>query len=234
MSLSYLSLKEKSMKKIALLTTTTIFFVHVFSFAQKTISEGTLTYNISMQSANKQPLSNGLSGAAVTIYLKGALSRTDMVSNLGNERIIYDANAGTAVILREYSGQKLMITLTKENWQEKNRKSDGIIFSYTNEPKEILSYSCDKATAKLNDGSNLTVFYTKELNTLNSSYDPTFKNLHGFPVQYEFESGKLKFVYTLSKIDYNTVPASKFELPKAGYRILTYNENRIGNKEGKQ
>ncbi len=220
------------MKKSTLGTVILLLFISVLSFAQKTISEGTIVYNISMQSANKESLNNSLNGASVTVYLKGALSRTDMVSNLGNEKTIHDTKTGSAVILKEYSGQKLMITLTKANWQSKNKKTDGIIFNTVNETKEILNYQCSKATAKLNDGTVVTVFYTKDLNALNKEYAPAFKNLPGLPMQYEFESGKLKFVYTVAKIDFNAIPIAKFEIPKSGYRVITYDENQQGKKDG--
>ena len=87
-----------------------------FSYAQKTISEGTIVYNISTQSDNKSSTADPMSGATSTVYIKGSLSRTDMVSPLGKESVIYDEKNASGVILKEYSGQKLMITLTKENW----------------------------------------------------------------------------------------------------------------------
>ena len=201
-------------------------------FAQKSISEGTLIYKINMQSATNKPLTNSLNGASVTVYLKGVMSRTDMASSLGNEKTIYDAKAGNAIILKEYSGQKLMITLTKENWVSKNKKTDGIAFTNATETKEISGYQCSKATAKLNDGSLLTVFYTKEIIPLNKDYDPAFKNLPGLPVQYDFESGSVKFIYNLDKIDFNSVATAKFETPKSGYRVMTYDENKLGKKDG--
>ena len=219
------------MKKATLGTMLILQMISNLSFAQKTISEGTVTYNISMQSATKEPLVNSLNGATVTVYLKGAMSRTDMVSNLGNEKTIHDTKAGTAIILKEYSGQKLMVTLTKENWISKNKKTDGIIFITANETKEILGYQCSKATAKLNDGSLLTVFYTKDLTVLNKEYDPSFKNLPGLPVQYEFEYSGMKFIYTIAKIDFNAVAAAKFETPKSGYRVMTYDESKHGKKD---
>ena len=126
---------------------------------------------------------------------------------------------------------KLMITLTKENWIEKNKRSEGIVFTDQNEKKEILGYQCTKATAKLNDGSTLTVFYTKDVAVQNKEYNPLFKNLGGMPMQYEIESGKLKFIYTMSKVDLNPISQTKFDYPKSGYRVITYNENKQGNKK---
>lgn len=199
-------------------------------FAQKVIAEGTLTYNIAIQNTAQKnvPAAN----ASQVVYLKGLVSRTDMMSNLGSEKTIYDAKTGTAAILKEYSGQKLMITLTKENWAEKNNKSQGVTFSDLAEKKAILNYQCTKATAKLNDGSVITVYYTKELAVQNKEYDPLFKNLEGVPLQYEVETDKLTFTYTISKIDQAIVPQSKFDLPKAGYRVITYDENKQGKKNG--
>lgn len=205
-------------------------FSGTVAFAQKAISEGTLSYDIAIKNtADKAPTT--ATNAALTVYIKGTVSRTDMTSNLGSEKTVYDAKAGTAVILKEYSGQKLMITLTKENWKEKNKKSDGVSFTDQAEKKEILNYSCTKAIGKLDDGSTITVFYTKDLTVQNKEYDPLFKTLSGLPLQYEVETGKLKFTYTINKIDQNSLPQVKFDIPKTGYRIITYDENKQGSRK---
>ena len=201
------------------------------SFAQKSVSDATLTFEINIQSAQSQPMANDLNGANFTLYLKGALSRTDMVSSLGNEKTIRDGKTGNAVILKEYSGQKLMITLSKDEWEEKNKKKNDIVFTLSNERKTLIGYNCSKATATLKDGSLLTVYYTKDLIAFNKDYDPTFKSIPGLPLQFEYETAKLKFIYVASKIDFNPVPAAKFEFPKSGYRVMTFSENKQGKKD---
>ncbi len=197
-------------------------------FAQKTLSEGTLTYDISIR--NTAGKNAAVSSATLIVYLKGLISRTDMVSNLGSEKIIHDAKNGTAAILKEYSGQKLMITLTKDNWLEKNSKTQGLAFTDQAEKKQILNYPCTKATAKLNDGTAITVYYTKDVVVQNKEYSPLFNNLAGVPLQYQVETGALTLTYTINKIDQAMVPQNKFELPKAGYRVITYDENKQGKK----
>jgi GLPGLI family protein len=199
----------------------------VFSFAQKTISEGTLVYDIVIQSGNKEPqMADALDGGTVTVYVKGVQSRSDMVSALGKETTIHDAKTGSAVILKEYSGQKLMITLTKENWEQKNKSYSDIKFETTNETKTIAGYQCKKAVAKLANGRSFTVFYTPDLSISNKEYNSTFKNLPGVALEYEYESGSTKYKYTLSKIGFEPVAAAKFDFPKAGYRVMTYEENQ--------
>ncbi|MFT3680009.1 MAG: hypothetical protein QM791_07030 [Ferruginibacter sp.] len=204
----------------------------ISSFAQKTISEGTITYDITVVTGNKEPqMADAFDGATSTVYLKGNLSRTDMVSALGSERTIHDSRKGDAVVLKEYSGQKLMITLTKENWIDKNKKYDGVKFAYSNEKKTISGYECTKATATLQDGRTIVVYYAPGLSVMNKEYDNMFKDLPGLPMEYVFESGKLKFTYTVSKIDFSPVPVSKFDYPKTGYRVMTYADSQAGKKE---
>lgn len=195
--------------------------------AQKTLTDGTLVYNMSVETGAGAPkMADMLDGATTTIYLKGNESRSELVSSLGREATIYNASTGKGVILKDYSGQKLMITLTAKDWQENNRKYEGISFENTGDNATIAGFNCKKAIAKLQNGTTFTVYYTPEVNLVNKSYDAQFKTLPGLPVQYEMESGKMKFKYTLASISYNSVPATKFEVPTSGYRVLTYQETK--------
>ncbi len=207
-------------------------FYGLASQAQKTISEGTITYDISIQNkANSGKTSGGLNGAKSILYLKGGLSRTEMISALGNEITIHNGKVGNAVILKEYSGQKLMITMNKDNWEQRNKKFDGINFENTNETKVIEGYSCKKAIATLKDGSIISVYYTPDLTLMNKEYSQAFKNLPGFPMEYEFETAKSKFNYLVSAIDLSPVAASKFDFPKSGYRVTSYDDIKGGKED---
>jgi GLPGLI family protein len=206
---------------------TACFFICLASLGQKNLAEGSLVYNISVETGSAEPkMADMLDGATTTVYLKGNQSRTEMVSGLGSEATIYSAATGSGVILKDYSGQKLMITLTPEEWDKNNKKYEGITFENTGETLDIAGFNCHKAIAKLKDGSTFTVYYTTDVNVSNKNYDYQFKTLPGLAVQYEMQNGKMKFKFTLSKIDYGGVPASKFEIPKSGYRVLTYEETK--------
>jgi GLPGLI family protein len=194
--------------------------------AQRSIAEATIVYDMEIQSGNGQQSGGALTGATTTVYLKGNNSRTDMVSSLGKETTIYNSKSNSAVILKEFSGQKLMITLTKDNWLTKHKMYSNIKFELTNETKTIGGYNTKKAIAKMPDGKTFEVYYTPELIPANKEYDPTFSTLPGLAVQYEIESGKMKFKYTLSKINYDAVQVSIFDFPAVGYRVMTYEENQ--------
>jgi GLPGLI family protein len=204
-----------------------VLFVGSSLAAQKTFTEGTLVYTMSVETGSGEPkMADMLDGATTTIFLKGTQSRLELVSGLGSEATIYNATSGTGVILKDYSGQKLMITLSPQDWEANNKKYDGIIFENTNENSVISGFNCRKAIAKLKNGSSFTVFYTADVNPANKSYDAQFTTLPGLPVQYEMQSGKMKFKFTLAKITYDPIPSSKFEIPKSGYRVLTYAETK--------
>jgi GLPGLI family protein len=149
-----------------------------------------------------------------------------MVSALASFTTIHDATNNTSVILQEVSGQKLLIRMTAENWKDKNKRYEGITFSNTEETKTIAGYKCVKAIAKMRDGATFSVFYTTEIMPDNIEYNYQFKNLNGLPLEYELTQGNLTIKYTVSKINLNPVPASKFDLPKTGYRELSYEESR--------
>lgn len=199
----------------------------ISSKAQRTIAEAALTYDMEIMNGK-----DALNGASTTIYLKGNNSRIDMVSPLGKEVTIFNSKTDNAVILKEFSGQRLMITLNKENWKAKNKMYSNIRFELTNEYKEIAGFNTRKAIATMTDGKTFIVYYAPELVPANKGYDATFANLPGLPVQYEIESGKMRFRYTLAKINYDPVQVSLFDFPTSGYRIMTYEENQ-NLKKGK-
>src|SRR6476646_7945608 len=210
------------MRKISLILLLSL-SVAFSSVAQKTLSEGFMVYNISIQTGSKEPkMADMLDGATTTVYIKGSQSRTELLSGLGTEATIHDAISGTGVILKNYSGQKLMITLSSDDWKKKNKKYEGITFENTYETAVIAGYNCKKAIAKLSDGTSFVVYYTPDLTVANKDYDYQFKTLQGLPLQYEWQSGKMIFKYTLSKINFDPVSPAKFEIPKSGYRVLTY------------
>lgn len=204
-----------------------LFLISISAKSQKVIAEGTLLYNISIQTGSTEPkMADMLDGATTAIYIKGNQSRSELISGLGSEVTIYDSHKGTGVILKDYSGQKLMITLTRDDWDKKNNKYEGITFENTSETLVIAGYTCKKTIARLKDGSSFVVYYTTELEAADKNYDSEFKNLPGLALQYEWQSGKMKFKYTLSKINFDAVPLSKFEIPKSGYRVMTYAETK--------
>jgi len=197
--------------------------------AQRKLTEATISYDIVINTNNKTPqAADLLDGATSVIYLKGNSSRSEMISSLGTQATLVDGKTGDVTVLKDYGEQKYMIKMTPDNWKESNKKYEGVTFTYLDEEKIIAGYKCQKAIGKLTDGSTFTVYYTKELVPVNKDFQYLNKNLPGLAMQYEANMGKMMVTYTVSSINFNPVSQAKFDLPKSGYRVMTYDESRGG------
>lgn len=194
---------------------------------QRRLTEATISYDIVINTSNAAPqAADMLDGATSVIYLKGKSSRSEMISSLGIQSTIIDGNTGDVTLLKDYGDQKYMIKMTPDNWKESNKKYDGVTFTYIDEFKVISGYNCQKAIGKLTDGTSFTVYFTRELLPSNKEFQYLNKNLPGLAMQYEASVGKLLVTYTVSSINFNPVPAAKMDLPKSGYRVMTYEESK--------
>jgi hypothetical protein len=193
--------------------------------AQKSVSELTLVYDYSVSSTGggKQ---EGTENAVHTVYIKGNKCRSEITNSLFSSTTIFDGNTGFAVILKEVSGQHLLIRLNPDNWAERNRMYDGIVYKNTNETKDIAGYKCIKAIGQTKSGATITVYYTRDIIPENRQYEPPFRSLDGLPLEYELTNGNLKIRYRIARINLNPVPASKFDIPSAGYRELNYEDSK--------
>lgn len=219
------------MKKIIAIIVLVFFlsFSNSQLFAQKKLTEATISYDIVINTNNTTPkAADLLDGAVSIIYLKGNSSRSEMISSLGTQSTIVDGKTGNVTVLKDYGEQKYMIKMTKDNWKASNKKYEGSMFTYENEFKTIAGYNCQKAIGKLVDGSTFTVYFTKDLEPVNKDFQYLNKELPGLAMQYEATMGKQKVTYTVSSINFNLVPAAKFDLPKSGYRVMTYEETKGG------
>ncbi|MBC6490069.1 hypothetical protein ACFSQD_07040 [Flavihumibacter stibioxidans] len=199
--------------------------------AQKKVADLTVVYDAVINTGSVEPkLADAFDGATTTVYLKGSFSRSEMVSALASFTTIHDARTGAGVVLQEVGGQKVLIRMTADDWKDKNRKYEGIRFTNTGETKMLAGYNCRKAVADLKDGSSFVVYYTEDIIPENNNYNSQFSNLKGLPLEYELTQGKLTIRYVVSQVSLNPVPVSKFDIPKTGFREMSYEESKKGRK----
>lgn len=203
----------------------TLLFVFATGFSQKVVSDGTISYNVTVVSGKDEPgIADAFDGASLTVYMKGSTVRTDFKSILRLQSIFFDASDGSAVLLRESGKEKYMTNFDKAQWLQYNKKYDGATFTYTTETKTVAGYNCKKAIGTLKDGSKIEVFFTPDLIPQSPGYDYVFKTLPGVPLEYQVNNGKIVVKYVASAFQTSPVSASKFDKPKAGYKILEYKQ----------
>jgi GLPGLI family protein len=216
------------MKRLSSILAIILVAFSVSAFGQKKFTEGTILYDIVINTGSDKPQGvDLLDGATSAVYIKGNKCRTEMVSPLGTQSTIIDGAKNSIVILKEYGEQKYMINLRPDEWKDANSKYENVEFIFDKDAtKTIQGYKCSKAVGKLADGTTFTVWYTTDLVTENKDFQYANRNLPGLALEYETNMGNLKVTYTVSKISFNPVPAAKFDAPKSGFRIMTYSESK--------
>lgn len=227
------------MKRFLFLAVNALFLVAASSgtaAAQKKLTDGSILYDITITTgSDKGGASDFFNGATNAVYIKGAKVRTDMVNSLGTQSIIINATGSNhaAVIVKEYGEQKHIINLQPADWADANKKFQNVTFAYDEAAtKTIQGYVAKKAVGSLPDGTTFTVWYTPDITVENKDFQYAARNLPGLALEYETTFGNTKVLYTASKISFMPVPPAKFELPKSGFRVMTYQESK-GEKRPK-
>jgi len=192
--------------------------------AQKIVNEATLTYKVEIiDSITNQPVQNSNSNQYI-IYTKGFSSRSDLITSMGSESAVYDSKKGNGFIAKSYSGQKLLINLTKADWVTQNVIFQQLKFNVTSETKKISGYDCKKAISKLASEEIIIVYFEPNIQLSNQDYTLAFPKLNGLPIVIERESKGKKFTYTLTDIIYDNVASNLFEIVQKNYRIMNYED----------
>ena len=200
--------------------------------AQKKLTEGTILYDITISTGSDKPQNaDFFNGATNAVYIKGGKTRTEMVSSRGTQTTIIN-QTGTAkeiTILKEYGEQKYMINLTPADWADVNKKYENVTFTFDPAAsRTIQGFTAKKAVGSMADGTTFTVWYTPDIAIDGKDFQYVNRSLPGLALEYETILGNMKVTYTVSKVSFAPVPAAKFELPKSGFRVMTYQESKGG------
>jgi GLPGLI family protein len=191
--------------------------------AQRVVADCTISYAIGTDEGNTdKDVTESLKASTKTVYIKGNDSRTDLVSPSFTQTLLYNKTSGNAVILREFGNNKFMTKLDNTKWAAENKKYEGMTVSLSpTETKTILGYECRKAVIQVKEGSTFTLYYATAIVPSVKEFEYQFKDVPGFVLEYEAQEGEGKKIkYTATKINLAPVPASRFDVPTSGYRLL--------------
>jgi GLPGLI family protein len=92
----------------------------------------------------------------------------------------------------------------------------------TKETRKILGYDCLKAVISLKNGTSYYAYYATGIVPSTREYELPFRMIPGLVLEYETvaEGSNRRIRYTAMKLNLVPVQASKFEVPKSGYRVL--------------
>lgn len=193
--------------------------LHRAQAQQRIVAECTIVYKVETQNAEN---AGKRQKATKTVYIKSNNARVELVSQAYAQTTIYNKTTTTAAIIRTIGGEKYMTTLSTAQWQKLNKLLDSTRIVLTADSLSIVDYSCKKAILYLKDNSEVIVYYTTSIMPSVRDYEYMFKDIPGFVLGYEMLDAKgVKTSFRATQINlYNPVPASKFDIPTKGYRII--------------
>src|SRR5947208_13090803 len=98
-------------------------------FSQKRLGDLTLVYNSTI--TNTKDSTKKIS-STTSFIIKGNLCRSEVTSNMFSSVTINDSKTASDVLLKEVNGQKLLIRMNEDNWNQKNRSYANINFTKKN------------------------------------------------------------------------------------------------------
>ncbi|RFS20972.1 hypothetical protein DVR12_16605 [Chitinophaga silvatica] len=166
-----------------------------------------------------------LEGSTLTQYIRGPLSRIDMNFNIVHFTYLLNSKDETITTLIDQHGNKYLIKADKQQYIKDMQQYEGIKFTDQAGTKEIAGYKCRRAVGTMSDGQTFEVYYTTDLVPENKQYNRRFMNLDGMPLEFEIltKNGS-KMRVTATKVDLYPIPASYFDVPKSGYKIVSQQE----------
>src|SRR5690606_29065324 len=147
-------------------------------------------------------------------------ARVRLVSLMQIQSIFFninDENDKKVFIVKESGKPKFKYNLTDEEWLSMNEKYDSLSCLFIEDSLEILNYNCKKAIITLQNGKEITVFYSTLLKPASSFIEPAFKCIPGLVLRYSYETRKGSITYTAGKIKENSIEPSIFKVPSKGY-----------------
>jgi hypothetical protein len=186
------------------------------------MTEGTITYKLEAPGASKEEAAI-LAASSFTLSLKGSRVRTDFTGPLGATSTIYSSLTHAGALLQEYGQQRILVRMNKEDFDDLG-KPYKMSYTYTGDTATIAGYACKRVIGRTPAGDTLMIWYSPELLPQNKEYSYRFAPLPGLPLAYEGLMGPAKATFQAVKISLDPVPSAKFDIPKAGYREMTFGE----------
>ncbi len=204
----------------------TLFFILVVSGIANAQSTGHLHYEMEFSSDNPDmatalPM---MAGSTMDLYFMPEKSKLEMVmGTFMKMNTTVDVKTQKGLMLMEVMGNKSATEINLSNANAENATEPKTIV--TNETKSIIGYNCTKIIVQGEDGSEVTLWVTKELVApLKGQKQFGNTEIEGVPLEFNAINNGMTVHFTATKFDGN-VNANTFnlEIPE-GYTMVTEEE----------
>ncbi|MCG3166646.1 MAG: hypothetical protein POELPBGB_02426 [Bacteroidia bacterium] len=177
------------------------------------ISEGKIAYNIDFEGSEMGMLEKQLlQMAKLTISFKDAMMKTEFDMGMMATTVVVDGNAKSGLMLISAMGNKTAAKMSAGDLQKQEQAKGNYTVEYSDETKEIAGYTCKKATLKMENGANLTLYYSEDIQPAKMNTEFTYSEIKGFPLEMQIDMNGMKFNMVASKVDGTPLPADYFSM----------------------
>lgn len=202
-------------KIIALLIVSTTLFTSCDSLKPGAgkISEGKISYTIDLAGSEMGMLEKQLlQMAKLSISFKDAMMKTEFDLGMMATTIVVDGNQKSGLMLVSAMGNKTAAKMSAGDLQKQEQAKGTYTVEYSDETKEIAGYKCKKATLKMENGANLTLYYSEDIQPAKMNTDFTYSEIKGFPLEMQMDMNGMKFNMVATKVDGTPLPADYFSM----------------------
>ena len=189
--------------------------------AQKPFMEGTIIYNVKLESAEHKELKG-----VYTFLIKGGEIRKELRLNNGYDDIVLvNCNTSTVHSLQSKYGKKYAIELKMADLTKLQEKFIG--FTLNDEPsdnKMVAGLQATKGTVVYKDGSKVEILYSKEWSPAQGITYERFPSPKFLPLSFSYkDENGMVLHFEAEKIESGPVENAVFRIP-GDYKMISYKE----------
>lgn len=195
------------------------------AMAQQEFSDGSVRYSIASEGNGSGGSKTPLPNSYLDLYFKNYYSKMVFKTGSYTYQTIRNARENTAVALISAGANHYMIRMNAEDLEQEASRYQGLTFTQTGKTRKVAGYPCKEAIGTMKDGSTFKVYYDPDLAPENRQYSNQFRGLDGLPLEFELiTKNKQKLLMTATNVSLTPQPASLFDLPTQGYRVISKDE----------
>jgi len=205
----------------------TIFFlissllVSISGIAQKPFTEGTISYNIKLTSADHTEY-NGV----YTFTFKGPHIKKELKLDNGfSDVVIMDCGVNTVYSLQNRSGKKYAIQLSMNDvFKRQAPFSTFTLNTEENSSKSIAGYPAYKCKVSYKNGTTSDIYYSKDWYPAQAITFERFPGAKFLPMQYSYtDENGTTMEFEVSSIELSPVENAVFRIPP-DYKMISYED----------
>lgn len=213
------------MKKIIL--TAAIAFCCSLTFAQKKVTEGSITYSVKWTlPPNAPPQMSAMLPPELTVLFKGDSSATISKSQITSSSTILNPKTEYARLLLDIPmmSKKYSVVFTPADQEEMKEYWPQFEISESAETKTMASYTARKYTVKdKKSGQTFDAWFTKDVEIVANSLSQFFDKSYGFPLEFNTVQNGMGLKATVKEVKQEKVAAGTFSASK-DYEEITFEQ----------